>query len=777
MNEVGKKISVLLVMVCLVVVCIPVFVERATASGSRPFSEKADYTTNFNLQSNDNCTVTLNGWTETFVDGWDGTKAAYFNEGSTGTDKAIVKMKTPSGADIPDAKGAYFEFKVTNNYANIGAGSLCLLITNSYSSIYFGFYPGRYDVYIRYTDYANTPASKYLNVELQRQYLNSEYHRMFAHFNNATGVVTLGIDDKVYSISNIQRDFASSSVYLSLLTTGHPGIVLDNLKVFRDIDFPLEEYMQEYYPEFRIAYPENNYDFTYSPVIHADQMTYNMTKPIFEFFNSHGISVSQTYFFNYSTSQAYDSECLVDEPLRNYAISKQETNGIYTHSLKMNTHLNTAQVAAILAEWKQLTGSYPMLWVDHGALLQNVARYGSDVSSPYYIGNLRNASSLKYAWANYENLPRIPIPYGYYFSARNSLKGFLTGSDYGLVYNNQGAIDLFTSGKRIFLLDSTNVKYDYYTWELANKKALTLEHTYQQYYLYKNIDGIKYSKISYAGYSPWNSAWNLHYKDATSPWAFMPEYRTVMNSILGMFTVNSGLGHDLIDRGVLYNASSVYKTGNTIYVNTPSEMKNVTIYTRTNQSGKALERNGNYYPFTKGFYSWGATIPSNIGNNSYTLVNWDKYIGDIGQIGRIEFQANKNISIHFKRSESLTFELKEDTDPVSVINKTDGSSVDFNIIGRQITFQGGKDCEYLIVYGSGGTPQPPGQTYQLKTTARCRVISNGGVNVNISVYDDEGEFVGNYGASCDLWLDAGYTIDFGDFDATPLIRMHFEREE
>jgi len=103
--------------------------------------------------------------------------------------------------------------------------------------------------------------------------------------------------------------------------------------------------------------------------------------------------------------------------------------------------------------------------------------------------------------------------------------------------------------------------------------------------------------------------------------------------------------------------------------------------------------------------------------------------------------------------------------------------VDFNIIGRRITFQGGKDCEYLIVYGSGGTPQPPEQKYQLKTTARCRISSNGGVNVNISVYDAEGRFVGNYGSSCDLWLEAGYTIDFGDFDVTPLIRIHFERDE
>jgi len=492
-----------------------------------------------------------------------------------------------------------------------------------------------------------------------------------------------------------------------------------------------------------------------------------MTKPIFEFFNRYGISVSQTYFYNYSATNAYDSETLADDAaLRNYAIEHQETNGIYTHSLKMNTHLKTAEVAAILAEWKELIGSYPLLWVDHGGLLQNVARYGSDASSEYYIGNLRNASSLKYAWANYEDLPRIPIPYGYYYDARNSLKGFLTSSDYGLVYDNSGVTNLFTSGQRTFVLESTNVKYDYYTWELANKKALSLEHTYQQYYLYKTIDGAKFAKITYPGYSVWNPAWNLHYMDATSPWTFMPEYSAVMDSILSKFTVNSRLGHELIDRGVIYNASSIYRTGNTIYVNTPAEMKNVTIYTRTNQSGKALERNGNYYPFTKGFYSWGATIPSNIGNQSYNLVNWNKYIGDHGQIGRMEFQASKNISIHFKRSGSLTFELKEETDPVRVINMTDDSDLAFTVSGRRITFTGGKDCEYLVCYGNGGTPKPTEKTYIQKIAARCRLKANGEVNANINVYDGDGRVVEYFGPICNLWLDAGYTIGFGDFKVT-----------
>ncbi|VVB60146.1 Uncharacterised protein [uncultured archaeon] len=665
------------------------------SSESTPFSDKTDYKTEFNSQSNDNSTVTLNGWKETYINGWDGTKTAYFNESSTGSNKVVVTMKTSSGSEISNAKGIYFEFKVPYNYTNSGAGSVYLTIANSVSNIFLGFYPSSGDTYVQYTDGSST----YLNIEIPQKYLNRNYHRMFVHFNNATGVATFGIDDKIYSVQKPPRNFVSSSVYITLLTTGHPGIMADNIKIFNDQVFPIDDYMLEYYPDFKIAYPENNYDFTYSPVIHADQMTYNMTKPIFQFFNSYDISVSQTYFYNHSAKQAYDSECLADDAnLRNYAISNQNINGIYTHSLKMNTNLKTSQVAAILAGWKNLMGSYPLLWVDHNGMQQNMDRNGSNPSSPYYIGGLRNDSSLKYAWVYYDDAScRLPIPVGYNIAERNSLNAFQLGGN-GLVYSNSGSNNLFSSGMRILYPESSTVKYNYYVWELANEKGLALEHTYQQYYLYKNIDGTKYSKMSYPGYSAWKSAWNLHYRDTASPWTIMPEYITLMNKVLNNFTVNSGLGHLLIDRGVVYNGSSVFKSDNTIYVNTPSEMKNVTIYSRTNQTGKALERDGNYYPFTKGFYSWGATIPSNTGNKSYQLVNWNKYIEDNGQIGRMEFQSNKNITIYFKKSGSLTFELSEQTDPSNVLNKSSGTNISFSITGRNITFVGMRGCEYIVNY-------------------------------------------------------------------------------
>ena len=81
------------------------------------FNSDADYNTTFNSNSNDNCTVTLNGWTETFVNSWDGTKAALFDEKEKGTGSLEIRLKTPSGANIVDTKGLYFEFKFEKNYS------------------------------------------------------------------------------------------------------------------------------------------------------------------------------------------------------------------------------------------------------------------------------------------------------------------------------------------------------------------------------------------------------------------------------------------------------------------------------------------------------------------------------------------------------------------------------------------------------------------------------------------------------------------------------------
>ena len=119
-------------------------------------------------------------------------------------------------------------------------------------------------------------------------------------------------------------------------------------------------------------------------------------------------------------------------------------------------------------------------------------------------------------------------------------------------------------------------------------------------------------------------------------------------------------------------------------------------------SGKALLRNGNYYLFTKGYYSWGATIPSNSGNNSYTLVNWPNYILDDGQIGRLVYTSNGDVDIHFKKSGIITLYL-DDTHNIIVNNITGGGIVSFTISGVKVTFQGMKDCHYIIT----GQPHPP----------------------------------------------------------------------
>jgi hypothetical protein len=688
-NQWIKPIMVMLIIFCL-------FNQFLSTLIVADFNSDATYKTEFNTSNNDNCTVQLNGWSETFVTGWDGTKAAYFNESRKGTDAVRLCLKTSTGVDITNTKGVYFEFKVPYNYTNNGA----VWIYISFGSLQFGFRPDS----TRLSCYTNfNGITRIWELGIYKQYLNRTYHRMFVHFNNITGLVTLGFDEKVFSYQIAPVGFPITSTNIFLETNGHPGIMIDNIKIFLNQTFPIDDYFVQYYPDFMVAFPPNNYDFAYSPILHADDMTYNMTTPIFNFYENYGISVGETYFYNNSVGV----DTLKDNAtMRNYALSKATKHGIYTHSLQKDTDLSTGKVLAMLNSWKNLMGSYPLISADHGNLQHNMARNGSNSTSPYYIDGLRNSSSLKYIWVNYENLHRLPIPEGYVYYQRNALLAFQLGK-HGAVYSNSGINNLFSSGNRILYIDP-DLPWYYFTMQLANDRGLALEHSYHSYYLFKNISGTKYTRLTPLppGYAVWNSNWGNYYHDSTSPWTLIPEYIEVMNNITSHYTVHSDLTDKLLDRAVITNSSFVYKAGNTIYVNTPSALNNATIYTKLNMTKKALFRDDNYYPFTKGYYSWGATIPSNSGNNSYSLVDWNYSIDDTGQVGRLIFKSDGNVSIYFKKSGSLTFQLTSMPDPVNVTvkNITGGGIIAFSLSDDNITFIGKAGYEYLVEFVVNNAP-------------------------------------------------------------------------
>ena len=417
------------------------------------------------------------------------------------------------------------------------------LITNTeiycvFGGLYFYFKQTSSNVYC-YTKINGV--NKYWALDLYKEYLNKNYHRMFVHFNNLTGLITTGFDDNVFSQIVNPRSFPSSSVSIYISKTSHPGFIVDNIKVLKSQTFPIDDYMLQYYPEFKIAFPPNNYDFAWSPIIHADWMTTNMTIPIFDFYNSYGISVGQTYFYNNSLGV----DTLADNAsLRNLALSKSDKNGIYTHSFQKNTSLKTNQILGILYAWKNLMGSYPIISADHASLNHNIEDYGSVASSIYYINGLRNSSSLKYMWANYGGSEVLPTPEGYYREETNSFRSFQLGN-HSVVYSNSGINNLFSSGKRIIKLDPF-YSWIFYPTKLANQRGLALEHTYQSYYLYKNINGIKYTKVpETSGYVAYPSNWNLYYHDNISPWTIIPEYYPLMDNLTSYFSIYSDFAHKM----------------------------------------------------------------------------------------------------------------------------------------------------------------------------------------------------------------------------------------
>lgn len=662
------------------------------------FPSESYYKTEFNNNYNDNCTVTMNGWTETFVNGWDGTQAAYFNESSKGTDNLRVHLqKTTSGADITNVKGVYFEFKVFHNYSNTNAGVINLRFNGLGYTFDFVFAPQPNIIYCYLND--NGDRTRTYELGLYKEYLNRTWHRMFFHFDNISGLCTAGLDDMIMQFYITPRVFVvtnSASIYLQKI--GHPGIMIDNIMTLTNQTFSIEDYMAQFYPNLKIAYTPNNYDFTYTPLIHADGMTLNNTHPVHDFYEKYNMGVGQTYFYNRSV---WDVETLEQYPsLRNYALANQDKHEIFVHSFDQNVNLNTSQVKTVLEAWKNLMGAYPLIDVDHAYLSHNIAQNGSNSSSPFYINSLRNSSCMKYVWAFLDEKARLPIPKGYVYTQRNSLTAFQYGNN-GAVYSIKPIDNLFTSGNQILNMPSS-YKWWYFLLDLINHKGLNIEHNYQHNYVYKNVNGTKYTKCKPlpSGYTSWNDSIRDLYDDVGHPYLIMPELIGQMNNITHNFTVYNGKVTYLLDRATIYNNTKITRVSNIVYVNTPFTLDNITVYSRTNMSGKALTRNDNYYLFTKGYTSFGATIPSNKGNTSYNLVDWNYSIADTGQIGRMVFQSDGNIDIHCKKSGKIAFQLTTvpNPNPINIYNITEGSKINFTTILDTISFIGKVGCEYLVKF-------------------------------------------------------------------------------
>ena len=80
---------------------------------------------------------------------------------------------------------------------------------------------------------------------------------------------------------------------------------------------------------------------------------------------------------------------------------------------------------------------------------------------------------------------------------------------------------------------------------------------------------------------------------------------------------------------------------------------------------------------------------------------------------------------------------------------------------------------YYIEPNNGKTSPTKNMVYSVQV-APCRIISVGGTNVDISIYDGKENLITNYGGTCDIYLAIGQAINFGDFITPPTVSIYFE---
>jgi hypothetical protein len=675
---------------------------------SASFSSRADYKCEFDDAVTDNATITTNGFTHSYIKGWDGTYCTYLNESGNSTDEARILVKNQYGDNANDTYGVYFEYRMLYNDSNLNSYLWYIAFYNSILN--YGYKPGESGQYI-----LNGTTSESWSAGVDTNNFNASMHRAFVYFDYNNGTIYTAFDDKITVFRNKGCVWNPTAIRIYIMNDCHPGMMVDNIKVFNDSNDSsiIQDYLDEYYPTLKCAYPPNNYDFGLSLMVHADSVTYNYTKNIFSLMDEYKISVGQNYFFSNAGGSAIDT--LSNSTVLSLALANKDKHGIYTHSLE-NIDLNTSTMASTLESWKTLVGWYPLIWTDHGSISQTLRYWGTVSNSSYYMQSLRNSTSLKYCWINYGGM--FPLPDSY--NCTDIRNGFDAWFNYtrGAVYsapNMTGTnIDnLFHSASRSLYPSSTTPWYDYMLGAV-NHRGILLDHTYSTYYSYVDLDTGKYTKctpLPNSGvYKTMPSSWSNFFGDNNgTEWKIIPEYRTRLNELTENASIYSELSDKMLDRSVITNSTIVSTLVNTVYVNSSSILENVTIYTRANYSGKALyQMADNYYPFTKGYYSWGAVIPSNLGNNSYNIVPWTYTIDENQNIGRLWFRGDGDIDIHAKSDGTIRFQTINTSSPTSVKNVTNGNTtMSFTFSGGNLSFDAGNGYHYYVDYTTTSAPITP----------------------------------------------------------------------
>jgi hypothetical protein len=537
------------------------------------------------------------------------------------------------------------------------------------------------------------PSTNYINMRFQSKVSATEeniyrylpmveddvdnHTMMFMYsWNNATGEIVARVNNYVISVDT-QAILSGNIAYfnINLPTAGYCGAHFDDLYRWNTV-FDIEEIRSTVPDSLFLAYPPNNKDFGYNTQIHADLMTANMSKPVYDLLNKYGVSGTLSYFIGPNSVPAKQDTIQYEYPGFNFSqyLSNQSALGhtIATHSL-IDTSQTCATMTPYFEMWNDLIGEYPPIWIDHGGLSQNIMKYGADVSSIYYVDDLLDSYGT-YKWANLRGGTLIGWPT--WTGGDDSFYDYMVSSfSGGGVYSHSGIDNLYTESGGSYTTEvwlQGNPSPDAYKVAAYLSRGLVMDHNYISRYVYLDANNKNYSwywtthfpELTLTSYTTdGNLNANYHYYDATGTWKVYPRLEWTLYNFTNVLDVYSVNAVEMLDRAKIYsNIVTRYSNGNiTIQNNDTQPFENATIYTTsTGFYGKALKVGNAYHLFMNGTNNWscGATIDSiPVGTTTYQVVDAPYSIGEnnTALVGRhtynqtsdlFEINVNRNGTVH-----------------------------------------------------------------------------------------------------------------------------------
>jgi hypothetical protein len=597
----------------------------------------------------------------------------------------------------------------------------------------------------------NPDTSTYKLFEQKQHDIADNVQLRMASFNNITGEMVIRINNRVQNytipfyptapINYIMYEFAQNKVC---------GFYADDL--FRwNRSFNKTELSDSIPVGLKLAYPPNNKDWGYAPVIHTDSMTANMTQALFNVWNKYNIKGCPALWISQSTNGPLKEDTIdysYDGFIFSEYLKEQIANGheIGTHGL-IGVSKERDYLLENFTEWKNLLGDYPRIWVDHSALEQNIEHKGANASSDYYINDFLEENGV-WKWPNLADVSNeigypdwaVANP-GYYWDAINCFNGNAT-------FEYLGIEDLFSTIASVsssqFWNDPTNGKYI----DVSTKRPLILEHNYPNKLVYLKMPDTNYSwywttqfpemVLTLYSTDP-NLNTNYHYYDDIGTWMAYPRYDWLLENWTTDYDLYSEKASSMLDRAAIYGAITTYFEDDSITIqnNATASLFNGTIFSNENSfEGMSLLSDDKYYCFIPSSATGhGSTIDEiGVGTNEYGVVSAPISIlgNNSAKLGRIVYDSDAkliNVGVNRNGTVHLSIPGTWTSTKIQVYDRTNNTLV--NWTEGSVEFIGVRDHEYIIL--------EMGPSFTYTTSGRNAVFTDASVGYNLTYFWDFGD--------------------------------------